>query len=582
MPYVIAAAVGLALLVLFPIPVLLALSVWGLWAARGYDRALAILGLATIVMAEEQRITTVIWLTLGLGIPLIFVGTVFVYGLCARPAVRAWSGPPSQRVPAVVLSAVAVMALAVLPGLVGRMQAHFGVLSVRANDHVPAKPPALQSLEIRRPASSYDGTFEDNIGCGPECRSVLAAGHVGWVRVAMLGSTDSSTVYRRADAGECGGDPIGKLVLPMSCVLVADDPGGVADLVITFDEVAKFKAGTGIFVTWHPARSVIATRREDGKGVEILRQTGAVVEIPSIPALIIAMHFAQLNDTSHAISLRGTLVTLGVIPAAKLADATPPRHRTWEDGIDAGMNREVEAVLNLSQVGRFSDDQSRVISDWLRAARQIKNWAPDQLALLRRIALDQRIRVPTDFDQIFERHREVAEVLLPDILDLLEAHGVTNDFTAERQAAYTFARIDPDLLAPYAQRILALREKEFKLRGILLPAVGRLGVDPSSYLLPIAHDIEGVRAACVAETRWAPMLIPGLRDAVSANAHIQKPDISYGSFGEAALKALAKLGDAEFVRQYLAQRGDADAKRLAQRIDHELNRPRGRDSLCWT
>ena len=77
------------------------------------------------------------------------------------------------------------------------------------------------------------------------------------------------------------------------------------------------------------------------------------------------------------------------------------------------------------------------------------------------------------------------------------------------------------------------------------------------------------------------MLIPGLRDAVSANAHIQKPDISYESFGEAALKALAKLGDAEFVRQYLAQRGDADAKRLAQRIDQELKRPRGRDSLCW-
>jgi hypothetical protein len=582
MPYLIATAVGLALLVLVPIPVFLALCAWGLWAGRGYDRALAILGLATIVMADDQRITAVMWLTLGLGIPLIFVGTVLAYGLCARPAVRAWSGPPSRRGPAVVLSAVAVMALAVLPGLVGRVQAHFGMQSLRANDYVPATPPALQSLEIWRPASSYDGTFEDNTGCGPECRSVLAAGRVGWVRVAMLGSADgsSSTVYRRADAGECGGDPIGNPVLPMSCVLIADDPGGVADLVIRFDEVAKFKAGRGTFFTWHLARSVIATRLEGGKGVEILRQTGAVVEIPSIPVFIIEMHFAQLNDTSHAISLRRTLETLGLISAAKPADATPPRRRTWEDGIDAGMNREVETVLNLSQVAPFNADQARVIYDWLTAARQIKNWAPDQLALLRRIALDQRIRVPTNFDQIFERHREVAEALLPDILDLLEAHGVTNDYTAERQAAYTFARIDPDLLAPYAQRILALREKDSKLWGILLPAVGRLGVDPSPYLLPIAHDIEGVRAACLAEIRWAPMLIPGLRDAVSANARIQEPDISRGSFGSAALRALAKLGDADFVRQYLAQRGDADAKRLAQRIDYELKLPRGSDNLC--
>jgi hypothetical protein len=594
MPYVIAAAVGLVLLVLFPIPGLLALCAWGLWAGRGYDRVLALLGLATVVVADEQRMTAVIWLTLGLGIPLMFVGTAFAYGLCARPAVRAWSGPPSWRVPAIALSAVAVVALAVLPGLIGRMQAYSGVRTLRAKDHVPAKPPALQSLEIRRPASSYDGTFEDNNACGPECRSVLAAGRVGWVRVAMLGSTDSSTVYRRAGAAECGGGP--KLDLPKSCVLVADDPGGVADLVIAFDKVAESKTDKGIFVTWHPARSVVATRREGGKGVEILRQTGAVVEIPSIPAFILMMRFAQLTDTSHAISLRRTLVTLGLIPAgklaepaAKLADATPPRRRTWEDGIDAGMNREVEAVLNLSQVGAFSADQSRVITDWLSAARQIKTWAPDQLALLRRIALDRRIKVPTDLHQIFERRREVAEALLPDILGLLEAHGVTNDFTTERQAAYTFARIDPDLLAPHARRILALLKKDSELQGILLLAVGRLGVDPSSYLLPIARDMEGVRyrygspyprvrGACFAETRWAPMLIPGLRDALSANARMQKPD---SSFEEAALKALAKQGDAEFVRQYLAPRDDADAKRLAQRIDQELKRPRGRDSLCW-
>jgi hypothetical protein len=91
MRYVIAAAVGLALLVVVPIPALLALCAWGLWAARGYDRALVILGLATIVMADDQRIIAVMWLTLGLGIPLIFVGTVFAYGLCARPAIRAWS-----------------------------------------------------------------------------------------------------------------------------------------------------------------------------------------------------------------------------------------------------------------------------------------------------------------------------------------------------------------------------------------------------------------------------------------------------------------------------------------------------------
>ncbi|HEY2135911.1 MAG TPA: hypothetical protein VGH49_08475, partial [Xanthobacteraceae bacterium] len=457
-----------------------------------------------------------------------------------------------------------------------------GARSLSADDHVPATPPALQSLEIRRPANAYDNTtFEDNTACGPECRAVLAAGRVGWVRVAMLGSPERSTVYRRSTAAECGGDTTGKLVaLPASCVLIADDPGGGADLVIRFDGVAKFETRTGAFVTWRRPQSITATRLEGGKGVEILRQTGAVVEIPPIPAFIVARHFAQVSDTRHAVSLRRALVTLGLVPAAELADGTAPRQRTWRDGIDAGMNREVEAVLNLSQVGPFNDDQARVITDWLMAARQVKDWAPDQQALLRRIVLDRRMRTPAFFDQIFERHRDVTEALLPDMLDLLEAHGAAEDYAPERQAANTFARIDPALLAPYAQRILALREKDSKLRVILLPVVGRLGVDPSPYLLPIGRDIVRVRAVCLAETRWVALFIPGLREAVSEKEGTQKLDISRVSFGAAALRTLAKLGDAEFVRQYLAQRDDADAKSLARRIDYELKHQSDTDSPC--
>src|SRR5262249_40017104 len=157
------------------------------------------LGLATLVMANTEALTAIMFMTFGFGFPLIFVGTVFAYALCARPAILALSGPVARRVRGVVLSAVAMMALAVLPGFAGRTQASLGPRLLSANDHVPAKPPAPQSLEIRRPASIYDRTFKDTAACGPECRAVLSAGPVSWVRVVMLGSPDSSTVFRRSE-----------------------------------------------------------------------------------------------------------------------------------------------------------------------------------------------------------------------------------------------------------------------------------------------------------------------------------------------------------------------------------------------
>ena len=589
LPYAGAGAVAMVLTALFP-PLAALVPLWALWAARGYDRILVLLGLATVAICAQDVATLIVWATLGLGFPLLFVGTVFCYALAARPAARAMSGLASRPVRSFALSALAILAFAVLPGLAGRWQAWRGVLAYRAQDHVPPQPPALRSLEIRRPASSYDGTFEDGAACGHECRSVLEGGGVDWVRVVMSGG--SSTVHKLASAGACAGAArTGKMA--DACVVIADDSGAAADLELAIVDIEPFKAGYFDVVAWSSTHAAVATRLEGGRRIEILRQTGAAAEIPYMPAIIFpkfrgmdsgGAELWRWTDASQAISLTAALRALGF--AVSPADEPLPRRRTWEDAPDAGMDRAAAAVLDLSQAGAFNSEQARMLAEWVSAARQIKTWTPDQVALLRRIAQDRRMRGTSDFGQIFAGRPEIATALLPDVLDLLEAQGAGKDDTAARQAAYRFDSIDPALLGHYAKQIRALLDKDGDLRRILLRAAGRIGIDPSPYLLPFAQDIGSagslnaysrLHGACVAEMKWAPGLVPDLRDAVAINERRAKPD---PSFQQAALKTLAKLGDADFARQYLARRGDENAKRLSRRIEDELARPRGEYGLC--
>ena len=77
------------------------------------------------------------------------------------------------------------------------------------------EPVGASTLEIRRPAESYDGTFADQRGCGIECRTSLSTGQARWVRVVevkrLIAQTLISSTFHRALHGkECaapGSDP---------------------------------------------------------------------------------------------------------------------------------------------------------------------------------------------------------------------------------------------------------------------------------------------------------------------------------------------------------------------------------------
>jgi hypothetical protein len=245
------------------------------------------------------------------------------------------------------------------------------------------------------------------------------------------------------------------------------------------------------------------------------------------------------------------------------------------------MTRELVSVLDLKQAEPFNAQQAQPINDWVMQARNITQWTPEGLALLRRIVRDRRLKSPSFFDQIFERHADVTAALLPDVLDMTQQDGAGSQLTPARQAVYTFPRLDPALLKPHAGQIIGLLARDKNTREALLPVVGRLGVDPLPYLLPFEDDWKSsafaarVRGACYAEPQWAPELIAALRRFADAAAQQGPKELQKIM---PALQALAHLGDGDYVDQYLAK---ADEQRFRRRIHNELADKRRPDTLCW-
>ena len=101
---------------------------------------------------------------------------------------------------------------------------------------LPTEPVGASTLEIRRPAESYDGTFTDQRACGIECRTLLSTGQARWVRVVEVKqftaqTLTSSTFHRALHGKECAA-PGSKLNDSAVCVVDVADPGDPANLVI--------------------------------------------------------------------------------------------------------------------------------------------------------------------------------------------------------------------------------------------------------------------------------------------------------------------------------------------------------------
>ena len=574
----------------------------------GYFSILLILAGVSAIAAMKDVGILILFLTMGLGFPLLFAATGVAYGLCLFPAVALWWGPWSNRIGGATISIAATIGLAILPGMQAHKEATLIAASNAAKDHRPSQPISPTSIEIRR-AQQDDAFLGVGEGCGYECKSLLAQGGVKWVRTVLKpssGAKETRTFHALRNSPDCSISASTKPD-PERCVALAADDNSSADLVIDFGDASYIRNKKDPFsiVDLQSTRTITASF----KGAEVLRQTEANILLATTP-LILGPEFSGMNSSGAAIvkssarfnqlKLAGALKAVGLSPSPPPGVAPPRRGpRNWQDGLDENMTIGLVALLDLPQSEPFNSEQAKVATDWIMHARQVKVWTPDLMSILRRLIHDRRLKSPSSFDQIFERNEAVTTALLPDVLDLLDKNGIGQDYTPERQAAYTFIRLNPALLYPHAQKITGLMTKSPALNDILMRAVGRLGFDPSSYLLPIRADIDQqtsasgrgfprLLGACFAEQRWSGSLIPALRAALrpdaatsasgnqSTSAVPQRSDLANAArerhFTEAVLKTLASLGDLHFVEAELKARPNLDP-RLGQQIRNDLKYP---------
>ncbi len=169
---------------------------------------------------------------------------------------------------------------------------------------------------------------------------------------------------------------------------------------------------------------------------------------------------------------------------------------------------------------------------------------------------------------------------------MIDIDGIGRDYTPAREAAYRLGDIDAALLVSQASRIVALLDKGPDARAILLPIVGRIGVDPLPYLTPILADRTSpspyspnprVIGACRADPQWAKELISPLRDAYRDTPGERGDDQYYRGL---VLKALANLGDRDFVEHELSTSDRINAKQLRIAINSALSAENPGRWLC--
>ena len=568
---------------------------------RRYLILLAILWFLTALMAVDGLAILTVFITLGLGFPLIFVGTAAMYITMLLPAVYFWRSGLMPRLMSVVASAFLIFGAATLPYQWEREISEATVSAVAKTDNIPmAIASKAKSLEVRRKKDRFDDFFERGKSCGPECRAVLMDGDVDWVRIVLTDGIESPNngprnpsyaLFRAMSGKDCavpGFDP----PATHRCVLHANNIDDPADIVLS---VSNRRLNKEFRQEFDPDQRIKRITDIEVKtfGRNVVAQSMVKYQLPVRPT-IIGPKMSGLNSkgaqflTSSRLSNKQTFRTILIAMGFQMGDLedvvlqTIPRARSWKDGVDPQMTREVIAILDLPGDEPFDRAKSGIISNWTSHARSEKQWSPELIGLLRRIIRDKRMIHPSNVDQIVARKPEVAKKVLSDVFDMLEAEpaNTRNLHTPARQVAWDFASMHPKLLEPFADRYRKLLNRGGKIRETLIGSVGRFGFNPLSEIAPIlgADKVEKkmrrrsnrLKAACQSARQWRPVLVPELRKA----AKIENDSRDGRRMRGLALKILAKFGDRSFVDQNIAWMDEKARKRFLRQIKRETERIR--------
>lgn len=419
-----------------------------------------------MLLAVPNVAAVLMMATLGLAFPLLAAGVVCLYVVAAFAGSRI--APRGPRWLGLGGGPGAVLVLALAPGLVSRWQAEGVANDLRALDiATPASAPP-KSIEIREPFASLVPAepFEAQ-PCGRECRALLMAGDVEWVRIVRTaGQADlvSAARFRAASGASCPAPETGQGA-QARCVIFAPDDGKPADM--TIDAAFLERAELASLQPAGPlGPDVRFGRRLTAKvgGNVVFQRTEAAVDVVATPFVIWPASKGMSTGGYEAWRSRRTLAplslaemyaALGFARAMALAPALPQAGTEMMTPPTPDIVNRATSALDLPPVVALNRTHLEFIARWINHARWQKPLPASAIPLVRRILLDPRVTTLGSLNQLLARP-EVAPALLTDMLDIVEARKPADRQDAPRQALAALRALSPSQLEPQRARIVRL------------------------------------------------------------------------------------------------------------------------------
>jgi hypothetical protein len=526
----------------------------------------------TLILVSPDAMITVLWATLGLGIVLLPLPTLTAYVLCFLPAALTVDG---RRWPFIILSVATLVLTAFLPSHFGKKQAQ--KILAETKQAVFSSETAARTLEIEIAKENIEGFHLPPSTCAAECNVLLKSGQLDWVRISTRDGNQSKKYAYRAGIGQACASPGFPVSNSTRCVFPIPVPTDAADyrIHITIDQLGDFRKIPDLNDWAIVEGRLNVLGYKNGEKEPTYAQQQLDIEVPVMPTVI----FARVNSASDSgginlyrtrerynpLSWKRVFSDLGYqIGEAELSIEKDLLIQNWDKGLTPELNKQLVAILDLSQTSVFNAAQAGVIQQWTTHARAQKNWNSELIALAVRLASDERIQSFTDIDGVFHSNDEVTKALIPVVLNRLERTADTknhSDFTSI--VRWQFPRLKPELLYPYAEQITKLSERPGKMGHWFIPSLGRIGIDPSPMLLPFRNNnSDGVPflkiiAACHAEQKWSSVLVPELKKAL-LETRIKTSIDTYSDYDrrhrEILIAALVAHNETEFVSSLLPVR----------------------------
>jgi hypothetical protein len=546
----------------------------------------AVLIALCVVTSIPDVALLIIFVTLGLGIPLLLANTLLLYSFALLP-LEIWRLTLPRRWSTLPLYVLPVALLAVAPGQLSKLHADASAQIDTRDDVFNTFPEPPRVIEIASSGSAQGRPQPAYVHapCDETCQRLLFSETTRKVRITKTEDNRRTTsvtysVEQRDHCPEAFGPnttispAVRQRIAAGTCVLATVDDKAPADALVTL-------------TTWHAnsrALSPIApSRKLQTRQIAIVRNTGGS------PVLVRRQTEVKIE----------TLTTPFIMwfENSKGMDWGPPGPARWDivygafDVIDVlarTFGAGAPAVPPLPQIdnralveralSRPADDRSpmtvetiSLMDDYLlEIAKQPRLEAAD-VDLVRRLIADPRVEnLARGTITLFGRHPNTAESLIPEILNRIaipvpEARGHYHS-----ALSYALLSVPTDKLRPHSAQIFQILrdESNWHVSGLLL-RVGELDGDAVGLIterLRAKSDTvrkAAVQAACRADPSLDEKLKPILVNLLQGRAGglIRTDD-----FQQAVFLALTRHGGKSEAFQIINEQSPDSVKWVTQRL----------------